>query len=463
MNVDVNQHVRNFITRGKQSLECKRPELAVIMFRQALDLAPKSIEARKNLRAAQIMKFKTEAPGVFSLKLGKLKNAFKAIKTAKLIKTGEGDKAMRLAEDLLDVNPLDSEYIGLAIKAAEIAGLPEAAAVTAEAACQAGSGDRTLLEKVAVYYTMAKNWDKAKEVYQKILESDPTDQHTRQLLKNVEARRTMASGWEQTAGKQGGTRDLLANPDQAAMLDKRNMANLAGDDVDKAAAEYVRRIESNSGDLAAARALARLYLKAKRFKDAVTVLEKAVSGSADPELDKMLSGARLALFDETISEFERRGEDAGAVKADRDQFMFDDLQNRVMRYPNDLRLRYELGSLYCRFEYYDEAIEHLQLAQKSPKDRLDALYLLAICFIKKGQTDLGVMQLETAASQIPTMTELKKKIIYQMGRCAEDAGNAEKAYGYYRDIYAVDIGFEDLNERMMALGKEIKLKEKKNA
>ena len=57
------------------------------------------------------------------------------------------------------------------------------------------------------------------------------------------------------------------------------------------------------------------------------------------------------------------------------------------------------------------------------------------------------------------MDELKKKVVYQLGRCAEDAGDIEKAYSYYRDIYSTDIGFEDLNDRMMDLSK--KLKEKK--
>ena len=37
------------------------------------------------------------------------------------------------------------------------------------------------------------------------------------------------------------------------------------------------------------------------------------------------------------------------------------------------------------------------------------------------------MQLETALSQLPTMNELKKKVMYQLGLCAEDAGDDEKA------------------------------------
>ena len=455
------QKVQNFIARGNQSLELNRPFLAAEMFKQALELVPTSIEARKRLRMAQILMFKKSAPSQLKLKAKKFSSFFKQLNVSSLIKKGKGIEAMNVCEELLAVNPFDQDYIDLAVKAAEVANLPEAAAITIEAAF-AGSDakDKKLLEKVATYYTIAKNYEKAKEVYKTLLVLNPTDQRLLQLMKNVEAQLTIASGWEQNAGKVGGTRDLLANPEQASQLDRQNASNLVGDDVDKAAKEYIGRIAANKEDLNAYRALARIYLKAKRFNEAVDILNKAVEVSkSDPELDKMLSNAKLSAFDMIIDERKKRNEDYAAVQAERDQFLFDDLQNRVARYPNDLHLRYELGSLYCKFEYYDEAIEHLQLSQKSPKDRLESLYLLAICFIKKGQTDLGVMQLETAASQIQTMDELKKKVVYQLGRCAEDSGDIEKAYSYYRDIYSTDIGFEDLNDRMMDLSK--KLKEKK--
>ncbi len=69
---------------------------------------------------------------------------------------------------------------------------------------------------------------------------------------------------------------------------------------------------------------------------------------------------------------------------------------------------------------------------------------------------MAVMQLETARDAIPTMDELKKKVVYQLGLCAEQAGDIEKAYQYYKDIYATDVGFEDLSERMLSLAQQLK-------
>ena len=458
----VEQRVQNFIARGKQSLECGKVKLALEMFKQALALAPKSIEARKNLRAAQILAFKQEAPSKTSLAFKKLKLFFAASKASSLTKKGKGLEAMDEAEKLLEVDPLDPKYIDIAVKAAEAASLPEAAAVTIEAAYTCGdASDRSLLEKVATYYILAKKYEKARDAYKKILAASPSDQRILQLLKNTEAQLTIASGWEQNAGKQGGTRDLLANPEQAAQLDKQNAAQLVGDDVDLAAKEYLQRLAANPSDMNASRALARIYLKAKRFQEAIKVLEKATAGTSDPELDKMLSGAKLSAFDAIIEERKKRNEDYATIQAERDQFELDDLMSRVERYPNDMHLRYELGSLQVKYEYYDEAIKHLQIAQKSPKDRLEALYLLAKCFIAKGQRDLGVMQLETAKDAIPTMTDLKKRVIYQLALCAEDSGDDKKAYEFYKEIYSNDVTFEDVESRLMTVKKILDMNPKK--
>ena len=144
------------------------------------------------------------------------------------------------------------------------------------------------------------------------------------------------------------------------------------------------------------------------------------------------------------------------MEQDRNQFVFDDLARRVERYPNDLHLRFELGRQYFMYGYYDDALTHLQLAQKSPKDRLWALYYLAMCFLNQGQTDMAVMQLETARDALPTMDDLKKKVVYQLGLCAEAAGDLEKAYAYYKDVYSADVGFEDLSERMLAVSQALK-------
>ena len=316
---------------------------------------------------------------------------------------------------------------------------------------------------MATYYTLAKRFDKARDAYAKLHDLAPQDQRIIQLLKDAEARATMSAGWDDATGKKGGFQALIANKEQAKKLDQANKAVISGDDAESLIAEKKAQIAREPNNMNFYRALARIFMQNKRFAEAIETLESAQKlGTVDPELDRMLSSVRAADYEYRIEELRKAGkeDEAAEVEAEKNQFVFDDLALRVQRYPNDLHLRYELGYQYYTYEYYDEAIEHLQLAQKSPKDRLDALYCLAMCFIKKGQRDMGVMQLETARDQLPTMDELKKKVVYQLGLCAEETGDIEKAYAYYKDIYSADVTFADLNERMLRLGKELQERRK---
>ena len=460
MAVDLAQKAQNFTNRGRQALETGKYDLAVDMLMEAVSAAPDVLETRRLLRAAQIANFRKGGgkTGLFA----KIGFAAARAKILSLAKKGKGPEAMAEAEKLLCQNPLDPDNIEAAVKAAEAAGKTDHAAISVEAAYECSNQDPALLERVATYYTMAKRWDKARDAYQKLSAMKPGDQRVLQMLKNAEAQATMSAGWEQTAGKKGGFQNLIANKEQAAKLDAANKAVVTDADAELLINEKLQQIAAEPKNMNARRALARIYIQNKRYYEAVETLEAAIAaaGSMDPELDRMLSQTYVSYYDQQIEEYRAAGDEENAVEMEnqKNQFVFDDLAQRVERYPNDLHLRFELGVQYFTYEYYDEALEHLQLAQKSPKDRLWALYYLAMCFLKKGQTDMAVMQLETARDAIPTMDDLKKKIVYQLGRCAEDSGDLEKAYQYYKDVYAADVGFEDLGERMLAVSQKLKQK-----
>lgn len=457
MAVDLAQKAQNFTNRGRQALETGKYELAVDMLMEAVSAAPDVLETRKLLRAAQIAHFRKDGKVGFGAKLGYMMARQKIMG---LVKKGQGAEAMAEAEKLLCQNPLDPDNIEAAVKAAEAAGKADHAAISIEAAYECSNKDPALLERVATYYTMAKRWDKARDAYRKLSEMKPGDQRVMQLLKNAEAQATMSSGWTETAGKKGGFQNLIANKEQAAKLDAANKAVVGGADAEILIREKLQQIEAEPKNMNARRALARLYIQGKRFYEAIDVLQQAIaiSGTMDPELDRMLSQTKVQYYDQQIDALKAEGREEEAVnlEGERNQFVFDDLAARVERYPNDLHLRFELGKLYFTYGYYDDALTHLQLAQKSPKDRLWALYYLAMCFLSQGQNDMGVMQLETARDAIPTMDDLKKKVVYQLGLCAEAAGDLAKAYQYYKDVYSADVGFEDLSARMLAVSQALK-------
>ena len=445
------QQAQNFFNKGVAAFERGNFDIAIDLLMQCVGLAPGFSRARKVLRATQIAKFRKEKKGGLSAKLQEASMALQRMKVTGLLKAGKKEAALVECEKLMAMNPLHSQNVELAVETAEAAGHPDAALFTVEAAYENNPDDMKLLRRVADYYMEEGDYAKARDAYVKLNAFLPSDQMIFKKLKDAEARVTMAAGWEDTVGKKDGFRDLIANKDQAKQLDIKAKAVVAGSDADEAIEEARARIEKEPNNLNFYRALARLLIQNKRFDEAVETLEGARTiNAADPELDRALTNAKISAFEAKITALKTAGDTASAedMEGEMNQFVFDDLSSRVQRYPNDLKLRFELGHQYFKYEYFDDAIGQFQLSQRSPKERVDSLYYLAMCFAKKGQRDMAVMQLESANDQLAIMDDLKKKVVLALGTMAEEAGEIEKAFGYYKDVYGADIGFEDIGVRM---------------
>ena len=128
--------------------------------------------------------------------------------------------------------------------------------------------------------------------------------------------------------------------------------------------------------------------------------------------------------------------------------MFDDLQERVKRYPTDLRLRYEFGVLLYATEQTNEAIQQFQLSQRNPKHRIESLYHIALCFKRKHQDDMAIEQLESANAELPVMNDAKKDVLYELGVLYESSGNRDKAAVCYKQVYQTDIGYKDIAQKI---------------
>jgi len=445
------QQAQNFYNKGVAAFERGNLDIAIDLLMQCVTLAPGFSRARKFLRAAQIAKFRKEKKSRMAVQMQEFSAMLMRMKIAGLLKAGKNETALLECEKLLSMNPLQSQNVELAVQVADASGHPDAALFTVEAAYENNPDDMLLLRRVAEYYMAVGEYDKARDAYVKLNAFLPNDQNIFKQLKDAEARMTMASGWEDAAGQKDGFRKLIADKDQAKKLDMQAKAVVAGSDADALIAEARAKIEKEPNNFNSYRALARLYTSSKRFDEAVATLESAREMNAsDPELDRSITTTKIASYESRIEALKAAGDTAGtdALAAEMNQFVFDDLVARVQRYPNDLKLRFELGLQYYNNEYYDDAIGQLQLAQRSPKERVEALYYLAMCFAKKGQRDMAVMQLETANEQLPMMDDLKKKIVFELGDMAEQSGDVEKAFNYYKDVYGADIGFADIGARM---------------
>ena len=137
-----------------------------------------------------------------------------------------------------------------------------------------------------------------------------------------------------------------------------------------------------------------------------------------------------------------------ALRHDERVFRLAQAEDIVQRYPNEFSYRYELGELYHAEGETDKAIKELQLAQRSPKVRIDALILLGKAYKVKGFSDLAAEQLNLAKSEISGITEQKKDVLYELGSCYEEQGDMDKAMVEFKALYGADISYRDVSQKI---------------
>ena len=451
---------QSFLAKATQAAERGTLDVALSLCRQALALAPNDENARRQFHETRIRLFKSQKRGGLGLAMAEMGAQLKMGKVQGLIKQNKFDEALALAEEILDVNPVSPKFNEFYFDIAQRTNHPEALLSAMESLSEACPDDMELMLRMGKTYMQNGAYGRARDCFQKAAAANPSDLSIQKLLKDAMARDTMdAGGWEANAGKRGGFQALIRDKELAAQLDRQAKAQVTGDDAEALIAEAKAKIEKEPKNVNYYRGLARIYIQNKRFDEALATFEAARKvNPADPELDRNWADTKIKAFEAKADQLRAEGKEDEAynVEVEKAQFAFDDLLRRVENYPNDLGLRYELGVMYYQNDAFDDAIQQFQLAQKSPKHRLEALYYLACCFKAKGQPDMAVMQLEAANSQLHTMDDLKKHVVYTLGVIAEEAGDKAKAFDYYKDVYAADIGFEDIGERMQRLHAAVK-------
>ena len=442
--------------KGFSAIERGGLDMAVDLLYQCIEIDPGNLRARKFLRKAAIQRYLKKKPSAFTASLAELGGLGASIKAQAALKGGKYPVAIAAAEKALLGAPLCVKYEVLAAECCSAAGFHDSAALILETGLENDLQNETLMRALVDVYVDSQMWEKAREILVVLVNKHPQDGALVGRLKDVEARKTMSEGWDQVAKEKGDYRDLIKNKDEAAKLDMQNKAVTAVDDADALIAEQKAKIAKEPRNLNYYKGLARIYQQLKRYDEAVETLEKARElNPADPELDRHLTGAKTQSYDARIEALQAAGDAEGAenLALERDQFVFDDLVQRVERYPNDLHLRYELGEQYLKYEAYDDAIQQFQLSQRAPKERTASLHGLALCFRAKGQRDMAIMQLETALDQLPVMDDRKKAVLFDLGELVEEGGDIERAFQLYKEVYGADIAYRDIDAKMQRIYK----------
>jgi tetratricopeptide (TPR) repeat protein len=451
---------KGMVTRARSAEQLKNYDYAISLMQSVLKEEPLFLDGRRFLRAVEIQKYR--ALSAFNRQMLSVKVGSAAMKLSSLGKK-EPAEQLAIAEEVLALDPFQQKANTIVGDAGSKLGFPEFRAFSYETLAQGKPDDKTILNTLASTYMELHDAVKAEKTYQRILEIDPRDGDALSGLKNASAAHASRSGgWE----KEGADyRNALK--DKNASIELEQAAKVVKSDAaidEQIQLNYAKWMEQPTNPVHS-RAIAQLFVQQNNLTSAIEWYEEAFNagGKVDSALEKVIGDLKLRKGEQELQELvdahaqqtepETQEQYLAAIEQKKNEInevRVSQAEARVRAHPNDGQYHFELGEALYRIGQYKRALQELQLGLKQPSVRYQALNLMGLSFMNQGMLDLAVKRFADAESELPSMDDLKKEIVYNLGLAYEATQHPDKALEQWKKIYEVDMGYRDVGPRVEA-------------
>ena len=118
---------------------------------------------------------------------------------------------------------------------------------------------------------------------------------------------------------------------------------------------------------------------------------------------------------------------------------------------NDVIAHYDLGTAYMEMGLLDEAISEFQVVLRGTSEHLPTYEMLGQTFLQKAEPEAALRSLERGLNAPCEVEEERVGIYYYIGLAHETMGDKDAALDFYDRVFALDINFADVTERLRAL------------
>ena len=118
---------------------------------------------------------------------------------------------------------------------------------------------------------------------------------------------------------------------------------------------------------------------------------------------------------------------------------------------NDVMAHYDLGTAYMEMGLLDDAIGEFQVVLRRTSDHLATYEMLGQTFLQKNEPKAALRALKRGLDAPCEIEEERVGIYYYIGLANETLGDKETALKFYGRLFALDINFADVTERLRAL------------
>jgi tetratricopeptide (TPR) repeat protein len=436
--------------RGNEAIPKENWDYAVQMYLTCVKLFPDNLMYRQSLRGSVKKKYGENGAGAKMAGM-RLMGTKTKIKKARMSKDWAGlDDA---AEEGLQVNPWDPQLNADLGDAATHLGYEDVAIFAYEESLKAEPANKEINRSLAALLEQKGEYKRAIACWQRILKIEPTSGEARSKITQLDARTVMDRGGYEGAGS---TRDVRAGGMGVARGGQP--ADGPGMSVEADLQRAIRKEPANKDNYTK---LADYYRREGKLEEAEAQMQKAleVSGN-DMGIREQLEDVQLELMGKALhvtkdlarqkpddAELKQRAADMANELLKREMEVY---AVRVERYPQDMRVKFELGSRYMRVSKWALAIPLFQQSRGDPRVKGESLINLGKCFYYDGKPALAIRQFEAAFPEVQfdEKPEIYKDLFYAAGRLYEKLKNIPAAEECYQKILEVDYGYRDTVKRL---------------
>lgn len=445
--------------KGTEAMQKQNWDYSIDMFGKASALDPDNLVFRQARHGCIRKKYDDNGSGarMASMKLMKIRGRMKKARMQK-----DWEAVSSIAEEGLAVNPWDASLFADLGESAKERELENTAVYCYKKAVEYAPDNMDYNRVLGHLLRSRGEYQEARSCFHRIYQMDKNDSEARQIMGQIDAESVLdRSGYE----KAEKTEDVKSERRNAYEEDRRARKAGMESQVDgpgqSEEADLQRAIRKEPEDVNHYLKLADYYRNKKQLQEAYDTYAQAIEKFGDDantreqmedvELDMLRNDAANAR-DESRQKADDEALKEKSTKLTRQLLKreIEVLGTRIERYPNDMRLKFELAQRFKRAGKFGQAIPLLQQASADSRLKEDVLVGLGECFIKDKKLDLGRRQFEKAVQTLNShdKPDQFKTAHYWLGRLYEKAGQTDKAENHYHEILGVDYEYKDVRARL---------------
>ena len=429
-------------------------DYAVNMYGTAVKVEPANLMYRQALRAAQQKKFGDNESGASMAKMQIM--ALKP-KLSKARKNKDWKALSEAAEEGLNFNPWDVQCnieLGDALRELDYG---EVAVFAYQEAVRREPEHLYANQALADLLAERGDYEQARVCLKRLQKANPNSGALRSKLAAMDATQTLDRGGYDTAVN---TQGVLADSEVKRRLKLGEEADAPGMSPELDLQHAIRKDPTNHQNHLK---LADLYKKLQKYEDALKHYQQALQlTNNDVNIREVKEDLELDIL---RSNLERAKEAAMKDKDPIAQKRAADIANHLLlreveiftqrgdRYPNDMRLKYELGLRHMRMRNWAMAIPLFQRSVGDNRIKGPSLIALGKCFMYDKKVPIARKQLEMAVPvvQFEDFPDEFKDLHYVLARLCEELKDEPAAIEHFQTVLTVDYNYRDTRTRLEKL------------